>query len=126
MSGSDISSRLDEFLFRFRWPIGSVLVGVLLLGTGLTVVRGRSIRAPLPSPTNAPDVPSETKPSFININTADQTMLESLPGIGPTKAKAIVDFRQKNGSFKRIEDLLKVPGIGPKTLDGIRDQIRVE
>lgn len=126
MSGSDISSRLDEFLFRFRWPIGSVLVGVLLLGTGLTVVRGRSIRVPLPAPANAPEVPSETKPSFININTADQTMLESLPGIGPTKAKAIVDFRQKNGSFKRIEDLLKVPGIGPKTLDGIRDQIRVE
>lgn len=126
MSESGIWNRLDDLLFRFRWPIGSVLVGVLLLGTGLTVVRGRSIRAPLPAPANAPEVPSETKPSFININTADQTMLESLPGIGPTKAKAIVDFRQKNGSFKRIEDLLKVPGIGPKTLDGIRDQIRVE
>ncbi len=48
----------------------------------------------------------------VNVNTATQEQLESLNGIGPAKAKAIIDYRQKNGGFKTLEDLDKVPGIG--------------
>ena len=49
----------------------------------------------------------------VNINTADaKTLAKELDGIGPAKAQAIVDYRQKNGSFKTADDLLKVEGIG--------------
>lgn len=61
----------------------------------------------------------------ININTASQDELDGLKGIGPTKAKAIVDYRKKNGSFKSVDDLQKVPGIGPATLKDLRADVTV-
>ena len=63
----------------------------------------------------------------VNINSADaKTLAKELDGIGPAKAQAIVDYRQKNGSFKTADDLLKVEGIGAKVLEQNRDNIRVE
>jgi competence protein ComEA len=63
----------------------------------------------------------------VNINTADaKTLAKELDGIGPAKAQAIVDYRQKNGAFKSAEDLLKVEGIGAKVLEQNRENIRVE
>ena len=63
----------------------------------------------------------------VNINTADaKTLARELDGIGPAKAQAIVDYRQKNGAFKTADDLLKVEGIGAKVLEQNRDNIRVE
>ena len=62
----------------------------------------------------------------VNINTADQKELVSLSGIGPAKAAAIIDYRAEHGSFKTPDDLEKVKGIGPKTLEKLRDQITVE
>lgn len=59
----------------------------------------------------------------VNINTASASELEKLPGIGPAKAAAIVDYRQKNGPFRRVEDLAGVPGIGAKTVEGLKEQI---
>ena len=61
----------------------------------------------------------------ININTATRDQLESLPGIGAVKAQNIINYRQQNGPFRNIEDLLEVSGIGAKTLEGIRDLISV-
>lgn len=61
----------------------------------------------------------------ININTATESELETLKGIGPVKAKAIVEYRQKNGSFKTIEDIKNVKGIGDKTFDKLKDQLTV-
>lgn len=62
-------------------------------------------------------------PSLININTATQSELESLPGIGPVLAQRIIEYRQAHGPFTRLEDLLNVPGIGPKTFERIKDLI---
>ena len=59
----------------------------------------------------------------VNVNTASQAELEALNGIGPVKAKAILDYRQKNGPFKSVDDLKKVTGIGDKTLESIRKDV---
>ena len=61
----------------------------------------------------------------VNINTATQAELETLQGIGPTKTKAIIDHRKKNGSFKSADDLQKVSGIGPATVQKLRKDITV-
>jgi competence protein ComEA len=67
----------------------------------------------------------EQSPQKIDINRAESWLLEALPGIGEVTAQAIVDYRNENGPFRRIEDLLKVKGIGEGTLDKIRDFITV-
>jgi len=59
----------------------------------------------------------------VNINQADLSQLETLPGIGAKKAQAIIDYRTANGSFHSLEDLGKVKGIGPKMLDKLRDLV---
>lgn len=59
----------------------------------------------------------------IDINHASQQDLESLPGIGTTKAEDIIEYREMIGSFLTIEGLLEVSGIGPATLDALRDYI---
>ena len=61
----------------------------------------------------------------VNINTATKEQLDSLKGIGPTKAQAIIDYRTKHGPFKSVDDLEKVPGIGPATMKEIRKDITV-
>jgi competence protein ComEA len=62
----------------------------------------------------------------VNINTADAQTLETLAGIGEKRAEAIIEYRSKHGPFVSVEDLLKVKGIGVKTLDKNRDNMTVE
>ena len=61
----------------------------------------------------------------ININTASATELEALPGIGAKTAARIVEYRQKNGPFKKIEDLMNVRGVGEKNFLKLKAQISV-
>ena len=61
----------------------------------------------------------------ININRATQAELESLRGVGPKTAQAIIEYRTKNGSFTRIEDIMNVKGIGPKKFEAMKDSISV-
>ena len=61
----------------------------------------------------------------ININTASATEFETLSGIGEVLAGAIVDYRTENGPFASVDDLESVSGIGPATLEEIRDQVTV-
>jgi comEA protein len=61
----------------------------------------------------------------LNINTATQKELECIPTVGPGKATSIIEFRNQNGSFGAVEDLLKIKGIGPATLDKLRPYITV-
>ncbi|WP_051221092.1 ComEA family DNA-binding protein [Eremococcus coleocola] len=67
--------------------------------------------------------PPDTASSLININTADVNLLQTLPNIGPKKAEAIINYRQEIGSFQSVEELIQVPGIGKKTLEGLIDLI---
>ena len=69
------------------------------------------------------DIQTDTQIITVNINTANAEELEKLPGIGEVKAAAIVAYRQSNGPFTCPEELLKVPGIGQKILEAIRENI---
>ena len=69
---------------------------------------------------------SQQLPQKININTADETALQMLPGIGPVLAQRIVDWRRINGNFTSAEDLLAVGGIGEAKLNEIRDFITIQ
>lgn len=69
-----------------------------------------------------PEQPSEK----VNINTASKDLLETLPGIGPSTAQKIVDYRDEVGLFTQIEDIMNVSGIGEGKFDKIKDQITVE
>ena len=63
----------------------------------------------------------------VNVNTADaETIARELQGIGPSKARAIVQYRKDNGPFETVEDLLKVQGIGPKVLEDNKKDILLE
>jgi competence protein ComEA len=61
----------------------------------------------------------------VNINTATVADLDGLPGIGPTTAQAIVDYRLQNGPFQVIQDIQKVQGVGPATFENIKNFINV-
>src|SRR3989344_8573155 len=63
--------------------------------------------------------------ALVNINTADQAALETLNGIGPSKAQAIISYRTQNGPFAKIEDIMNVSGIGTATFNNIKDYITV-
>ena len=63
---------------------------------------------------------------LINLNTANVRLLQTLPGIGPTLARRIIDFRERNHGFKRIEELLAVPGISERKWNAIRDKVSVK
>jgi len=63
--------------------------------------------------------------AVVNINTASKDELIALPGIGPAKAQAIVDYRKLNGPFKAVDDLKNVKGIGAKRLDKLRAELTV-
>jgi competence protein ComEA len=63
--------------------------------------------------------------TLVNINTADATALEALPGIGEVLSQAIVDYRTQNGPFATVDDLENVSGIGPSIMDDVRDMVTV-
>lgn len=63
--------------------------------------------------------------SLVNINTADSNKLQTLPGIGPSKAKKIIEFREKN-QFKKIEEIKNVDGIGDKTFESLKSLITID
>ena len=68
----------------------------------------------------------DSNSSIININTANEVELEELPGIGAAIAERIIDYRNKNGKFKNIEDIKNVPGIGDSKFEKIKDLIKAK
>lgn len=78
------------------------------------------------SPNNQSQSPNPSSSGKININTADQTKLEEIPGVGPVTAKKIIDYRQTSGGFKSIEDIKNVTGIGDKKFENMKDSIDIK
>ena len=70
-------------------------------------------------------IPSPAR-TRINVNLASAAELERVPGLGPKLSRRIVEYRQANGTYQKLEDLIEVQGIGPKSLEKIRDYLTVE
>lgn len=77
------------------------------------------------SPATSSAIGEAGVPNKINLNQADATQLQQVSGIGPKKAADIIDYRQKDGPFKSVDELTNVNGIGEKTLANIRDELCV-
>ena len=74
---------------------------------------------------SSPAPAANDKAGVVNINTASATEFEALPGIGPKMAQRIVEYREKNGAFKKIEDLMNVKGIGEKNFLKLKSQLTI-
>lgn len=123
-------------------PPGSIVKDAILAAGGaaadadldrinlaLAVIEGQHIYVPRKGEVDLPVQPPAQRSSSdlkVNINTADATALESLPGIGPSLAQRILDYRQAHGPFARIEDIQDVSGIGPATFAKIQDLITTD
>ncbi len=84
---------------------------------------GGSQAAAGPGPAGGAAAPSSASGGLVNVNTADVALLDTLPGVGPSTAEKIVAEREANGPFTSVEDLTRVPGIGPKKLEALRDLV---
>jgi comEA protein len=104
---------------------GQVVFAQQMPGTKQMQTPGAGMAPPkaMQDPSKAMTDPTKTMP--VDINTADEAALTSLKGIGPEKAKAIVQYRQEKGGFKTVDELKNVPGIGDKTLETLRPLITV-
>jgi len=95
---------------------------LLVLGGGSFFIQNSNLQMNA----NAANMRKVFAQELININTATLEELDTLPGIGPVKAQAIIDYRDANGPFAIIEDIMNVSGIGQATFDNIKDFITVE
>jgi len=75
--------------------------------------------------TSTPPVSIGKGQGMININSADKTALDTLPGVGPALAERIVEYRQTNGGFSDIEGLKKVPGVSSSKFEKMKDKITI-
>ena len=97
----------------------SIAVSVLLL-----LVLAVSAPAPVvAAPAKAAPAGSEVRP--VDLNTADSAALETVPGIGKSLSQRIVAFRDKNGPFQSVDDLLKIQGVGEKSIQKLRPYLTV-
>ena len=135
-------------LTRLLQPVSSVfnrqeqtallfLAAALLLGTGVAVVDRYdpeameefhviedAVEVPAGASAAHHDPPPPLEPAAaVAVNTATAAQLQTLPSIGPKTAARIISFREQNGPFARLEDLLEVKGIGPATLEKIRPAV---
>lgn len=124
-------SRVADALAAAGGPAAdAVLAGVnqaRVLGDG-EQVRVPKVGEPAPAPPPAGptgSTPGGAPGAIVDLNRATVAELDVLPGVGPATATAIITWRDENGGFRRVEDLLEVPGIGPARLERLRPLVRV-
>jgi competence protein ComEA len=104
-------------MFRLALPF-VMLVGLMTLHPG-------AIAAQTKAPSRSAAKPSGSSTAIVNLNSATAADLETLPGIGAKTAARIVEYRQKNGPFKKVEELMNVRGIGEKNFLKLKPQLTV-
>lgn len=72
------------------------------------------------------ELPTPSGGNLLDVNQADASALETLPGVGPALAQAIIAYREANGPFRALEDMDGVPGIGPALLEQFRERVRFD
>ena len=77
------------------------------------------------SPSASTSTSTETTSAVVNVNTADEGLLDTIPEVGPATAQAIIEYRTQIGSFTSVEQLIDVTGIGPATLEAMRPFVTV-
>jgi comEA protein len=97
---------------------------VLLTLAALVALQPSVMAQEKPAPRPAPGAPAVAK-SPVNINTATAADFENLPGIGARTAARIIEYRQKNGPFKKIEELMNVRGVGEKSFLKLKPQLTI-
>lgn len=129
-----LGSRVVDAIAAARGPTDdAALAGVNL---ARELVDGEQLLVPTAEQLAAGTVPSNSGAApgaapgslaggLVNLNSADATELDSLPGIGPAIAARIIAWRDEYGPFRSVDELLAVSGIGEKTLDGFRDLVTV-
>ena len=101
---------------RATYTIATLILALLIGGSSAAAQQAeKPVRAKAPA---APASP-------VNLNTATQAQLESLPGIGAATAKRILEYRQKSGGFKKTEELMNVKGIGEKSFLRLKPHVTV-
>jgi len=140
---------MDEFLYKNRWVIGTILVVCILGGLGVIFwqkidgqrktnenqeiaelkIQNDLLRKQLSEQSVAQvageSVVEENTSDKININTASAEELDQLPNIGPARAADIIAYREQNGGFKNIEELKNIKGIGDKYFEELKDLVTV-
>jgi competence protein ComEA len=105
--------------------------GLISLNLAALLTDGQQVLVPPPAPpgsTSTGIVPGTTTAggqTLVNINTADETQLEGLDGVGPVLAQRIIDYRTEHGRFTSVDQLDDVSGIGPATLESLRPQVTI-
>jgi len=118
----------DTRLFQLLELAGGEAEDADLAGINLAqaVVDGNKYHIPFIQADDIAAATKEVADSIVNINLADLTVLDALPGIGPATAEKIMHFREQNGAFTCNEDLMNVPGIGPAKYEQLKTMIKVK
>ena len=111
------------------WTIIIILLVAVIISGGIIAWQKYSppqpIEISLPPPESNEETYPEDQPQKIDLNRAEAWLLEALPGIGESKAQAIIAYRQQNGGFGHIAEITNVEGIGPAIYEQIKELITV-
>lgn len=138
----------DEFLYKYKWLIGTVLVVIIVGGVWIVwqdkargtkkvqenqeiaelknqneLLRSELSQQSLQQVAGVADAVDES--DLININAASVEELDTLPNIGPARAADIISYREENGGFQTIEEVKNIKGIGDKSFEDLKDLITV-
>lgn len=138
----------DEFLYKYKWLIGVVLVVIIIAGVSIVwqdkaratkklqenqeitelknqneLLRVQLSQQSAVAVAGVADAVDES--DLININAASAEELDTLPNIGPARAADIISYREENGGFKTIEEIKNIKGIGDKSFEDLADLITV-
>ena len=114
-------------VFAVSHAVLAIVVLVAALAASMTLLVQQSVNlAAAASPVeNDTGLGANVQTDLINLNTATETQLQSITGVGPVTAQRIIAYRGVIGRFTSVEQLLEIKGIGPKTLDKIREEVTV-
>src|SRR5206468_6402980 len=112
------TSHLFRRMYMLRSALSILALALVLAAQPASLAAAQAKRA-------AAGTAKQTVATVVNINTASATDIETLPGIGAKTAARIVEYRQKNGPFKKVEELMNVRGIGEKNFLKLKPQLAV-